>query len=133
MFGNRIVEGEGSIVAIHLESGEYENNQGLEGASVVYTALIESEVDGQYSIHLPALGGVHSCGSSRQEALERVVEAAELWIEVERHHGRDVPANDPLVILAEVNRVIADQRSDGLDPQLELVSVAVPIAAREAA
>ena len=100
---------------------------------MIYTAVIEPETDGQYSVHLPAMRGVHSCGKTRQEALERIVEAAELWIDVERKYGREVPANDPIAILVDVNRVIADQRSDGLDPQLELVSVAVPIIIREAA
>ena|SRR5579871_5280005 len=100
---------------------------------MIYTAVIEPEANGQYSAHLPALPGVHSCGATRQEVLVRIVEAAELWIEVEREHERDVPPNDPFTILADVNQVIADQRADGLEPQLELVSVSVPSAERKAA
>lgn len=100
---------------------------------MIYTAVVEPEEDGQYSVHLPAFRGVHSCGATRREALEQVLEAAELWLEVERQHGRDVPPNDPFVILARVNEIIADQRLDGRDPQLELTSVTIPGADRQAA
>lgn len=100
---------------------------------MIFTVVIEPEPDGRFSVHVPALHGVHSSGASRLEALERIVEAAELWIEVERRHGREVPPNDPVSLLAEVSRVISDQRADGLEPQLELVSVAIPVIGRQAA
>jgi predicted RNase H-like HicB family nuclease len=100
---------------------------------MIYTAVLEPEVDGRYSAHLPAFQGVHSWGATRHEALEHIIEAALLWLDVEHEHGRAVPPNDPVAILAEVNRVIADQRLDGLDPQLELVSVSIPLSNRQAA
>jgi predicted RNase H-like HicB family nuclease/predicted RNA binding protein YcfA (HicA-like mRNA interferase family) len=100
---------------------------------VIYTAILEAEPDGRYSTHLPALPGVHSMGATRQEALERIVEAAGLWIDVEKQHRRVIPPNEPLIIVTEVSRLIIDQRADGLDPQLELVSVTIPVADREAA
>jgi predicted RNase H-like HicB family nuclease len=100
---------------------------------MIYTAVLEPEPDGRYSAQIPAFPGVHSWGATRQEALEHVIDAAVLWIDVEQELGRAVPPNDPVVLLAEVNRVIADQRLDGLDPQLELVSVSIPGLNRQAA
>ena len=103
------------------------------GNEATYTALLEPEADGRYSVHIPSLPGVHSYGDTRAEALRNVLEAAELWIEVEVEHGRSIPSNDPLAIIGEVSRIIATQRESGLDPQLELASLLVHAATSAAA
>jgi predicted RNase H-like HicB family nuclease len=91
----------------------------------VYTAILEPEADGRYSVHVPALPGVHSYGTTRVEALANVVEAADLWFEVEHELGHSIPENDLLQVIASISRIIADQAADGLDPRLELASITV--------
>jgi predicted RNase H-like HicB family nuclease len=85
----------------------------------VYTAILEPEADGRHSVHLPALPGVHSYGTTRAEALGNVVEAADLWIEVEQEMGHSIPENGLLQVIASLSKIIADQAADGLDPPYE--------------
>jgi predicted RNase H-like HicB family nuclease len=44
--------------------------------------LFRPESVGGYSVSVPALPGCHSQGETREEALENIREAAELWLEV---------------------------------------------------
>jgi predicted RNase H-like HicB family nuclease len=44
--------------------------------------LLRPESVGGYSVSVPALRGCHSQGETREEALENIREAAELWLEV---------------------------------------------------
>jgi predicted RNase H-like HicB family nuclease len=44
--------------------------------------LLRPESVGGYSVSVPALPGCHSQGDTREEALENIREAAELWLEV---------------------------------------------------
>jgi predicted RNase H-like HicB family nuclease len=44
--------------------------------------LLRPESVGGYSASVPALPGCYSQGETREEALENIREAAELWIEV---------------------------------------------------
>jgi predicted RNase H-like HicB family nuclease len=44
--------------------------------------LLRPESVGGYSVSVPALPGCHSEGETREEALENIREAAELWLEV---------------------------------------------------
>lgn len=44
--------------------------------------LVLPESAGGYSVSVPALQGCHSHGESREEALNNIREAAELWLEV---------------------------------------------------
>jgi predicted RNase H-like HicB family nuclease len=44
--------------------------------------LVRPEAVGGYSVSVPALPGCHSQGETREEALENIREAAELWLEV---------------------------------------------------
>jgi len=44
--------------------------------------LIRPEAVGGYSVSVPALPGCHSQGETRDEALQNIKEAAELWLEV---------------------------------------------------
>jgi predicted RNase H-like HicB family nuclease len=44
--------------------------------------LLRPESVGGYSVSVPALPGCHSQGETREEALENIREAAELWLEV---------------------------------------------------
>jgi predicted RNase H-like HicB family nuclease len=44
--------------------------------------LLRPESAGGYSASVPALQGCHSQGETREEALDNIREAAELWLEV---------------------------------------------------
>ncbi len=44
--------------------------------------LMRPEAVGGYSVSLPALPGCYSQGETREQALENIREAAELWLEV---------------------------------------------------
>ncbi|HEY2786450.1 MAG TPA: type II toxin-antitoxin system HicB family antitoxin [Fimbriiglobus sp.] len=43
--------------------------------------LLQPEADGGYSVSVPAFPGCHSQGETREEAIENIKEAAELWLE----------------------------------------------------
>jgi predicted RNase H-like HicB family nuclease len=44
--------------------------------------VLRPESVGGYSVSVPALPGCYSQGETREEALENIREAAELWLEV---------------------------------------------------
>jgi predicted RNase H-like HicB family nuclease len=56
-----------------------------------YLIFLELESDGRYSVYAPDLPGCASWGNSREEALENIREAMELWIEAAQEHGMPVP------------------------------------------
>ena len=44
--------------------------------------LVRPESGGGFSVSVPALQGCHSQGETREEALDNIRDAAELWLEV---------------------------------------------------
>jgi predicted RNase H-like HicB family nuclease len=46
--------------------------------------IILEEEDGTFSVHCPALKGCHSQGETREEALQNIQEAIQLYLEVAR-------------------------------------------------
>ena len=44
--------------------------------------LVRPEVEGGFSVSVPAMPGCHSQGDSLEEALANIREATDLWIEV---------------------------------------------------
>lgn len=50
--------------------------------------VLEQEDDGTYSVHCPALKGCHSQGSTREEALNNIQEAIQLYLEVANEKAR---------------------------------------------
>ena len=50
----------------------------------------EEEEDGAYSVHCPALKGCHSQGATREEALKKIREAIQLYLEVANEKGREL-------------------------------------------
>ena len=47
-----------------------------------FDVIIEKDSEGYFVASVPALPGCHSQGETREEALENIREAAELWLEV---------------------------------------------------
>lgn len=48
---------------------------------VKYTIILEKDENGAYIADVPALKGCHSFGKTREEAINRVQEAIELYLE----------------------------------------------------
>jgi predicted RNase H-like HicB family nuclease len=49
-----------------------------------FTVVLERDEDGLYVASIPALKGCHTQGRSLDQAMRRIREAAELWLEVHR-------------------------------------------------
>ncbi|HHY99221.1 MAG TPA: type II toxin-antitoxin system HicB family antitoxin [Firmicutes bacterium] len=56
-----------------------------------YTVILEVDEDGHYIAAVPALKGCHSFGRTREEALQRVREAIELYLECLAEDKRPFP------------------------------------------
>ena len=56
-----------------------------------YTAVVEREPDGRYSVHVPDLPGCSSMGDTRREALINVREAIACYEEGLASLGKSVP------------------------------------------
>jgi predicted RNase H-like HicB family nuclease len=54
----------------------------IEEAIMRLKVLLRPESAGGYSVSVPALPGCYSQGETREEAMENIREAAELWLEV---------------------------------------------------
>jgi len=59
-----------------------------------YTVVLQRESDGGYVASVPVLPGCVSQGDTREEALQNVREAIELYIEDCINAGDDVPGQD---------------------------------------
>ena len=53
--------------------------------------LVYTDEEDNWIAEVPSLPGCHSSGKTRDEALWRVREAMELWIEDAIEHGEDIP------------------------------------------
>lgn len=58
---------------------------------MLYTVVLQEEADGGYVASIPALPGCVSQGDSREEALENIREAIQLYIEDCVEAGDPVP------------------------------------------
>ncbi len=56
-----------------------------------YEVVLTPEEDGGYSVTVPALPGCISQGETREEALEMIREAIELYLESLEAHGDPIP------------------------------------------
>ncbi len=60
-----------------------------------FTVVLERDEDGFYVASIPALAGCHTQGRSLDQAMRRIREAAELWLEVHREQrGGTLPTLD---------------------------------------
>lgn len=56
-----------------------------------YPVVLTKEEDGKYSVFAPDLPGCQSWGNTREEAIDHIREAIELWIEDAIEEGEEVP------------------------------------------
>ena len=52
-----------------------------------FEVVLEPEDDGGYHIFCPALKGCHSYGATKEEAIDKIKEAIELWLESAKELG----------------------------------------------
>lgn len=64
--------------------------------------VLEQEDDGTYSVHCPALKGCHSQGETREEALNNIQEAIQLYLEVANEKAREIIIQHPKSIAIEM-------------------------------
>ncbi len=64
--------------------------------------ILEQEDDGTYSVHCPALKGCHSQGETREEALNNIQEAIQLYLEVANEKAREIIVQHPKSIAIEM-------------------------------
>ncbi|MDD4128006.1 MAG: type II toxin-antitoxin system HicB family antitoxin [Methanomicrobium sp.] len=64
--------------------------------------VLEEEEDGTYSVHCPALKGCHSQGKTREEALENIHEAIELYLEVANDKARKIFNQQPKTTIIDI-------------------------------
>lgn len=60
-----------------------------------YNVCLIPEPDGRWSAEVPALPGCFTWGNTREEALERIKEAMELFLEVLIEEGKPIPKAFP--------------------------------------
>lgn len=56
-----------------------------------YPIVLEREEDGRYSVSAPDLPGCFSWGQSRQDAVDNIREAIEIWMESAKADGEPIP------------------------------------------
>ena len=67
-----------------------------------YSVVVHTAEEGGFWVEVPALPGCYSQGESVEESLRNVSETIELYLEVLRDEGRDVPRNAEVVYQVSV-------------------------------
>lgn len=94
-----------------------------------FGVILEPEEDGGYSVHVPALPGCHSQGDGREEAIDSIKEAIELYLDVLKEERQEIPR----YTLGELWKpledflyyYLQDREEHGLPLALELVEVEI--------
>ena len=58
---------------------------------IEFPIILEKEEDGRFSVYAPDLPGCSSWGQTRDEAIDNIREAIELWIASARADGEVIP------------------------------------------
>jgi len=70
--------------------------------TLVFKVILKEEDDGRWSASIPALPGCSSWGYTREEALNNMRDAAEIYIEDMVEAGEDMPGpSDEVEVLDE--------------------------------
>ena len=91
-----------------------------------FTVVLEPEEDGGYSVHCTVLPGCVSQGDTRQEALENILEAIALVLEVMQEDGTPLQDETTEVITEEIHQILKAREEDGLPLTVETVQVELP-------
>ena len=68
-----------------------------------YTAVIEREADGRYSVYVPDLPGCASMGDTRRQALANVREAIACYVEGHQKLGGPIPRRRARVEIVRIH------------------------------
>lgn len=71
-----------------------------------FTVVLHEEVDGGYTVAVPALEGCRTRGESVEGALAMAAAAIEGFLAVRIERGMDVPPEDPQIIVASVDVLV---------------------------
>ena len=63
-----------------------------------FEVVLEPEDDGGYHIFCPALKGCHSYGATKEEAMDNIKEAIELWLESAKELGIQIPEREIVTV-----------------------------------
>ena len=63
-----------------------------------FEVILEPEEEGGYHVYCPLLKGCHSYGATKEEAIERIKEAIELWLESARELGIKIPEREVISV-----------------------------------
>jgi len=63
-----------------------------------FEVILEPEEEGGYHVYCPLLKGCHSYGDTKEEAIERIKEAIELWLESARELGIEIPEREVISV-----------------------------------
>lgn len=63
-----------------------------------FEVILEPEEDGGYHVCCPALKCCHTFGGTKEEALEKIKEAIELWLESARELGIEIPERETVSV-----------------------------------
>ena len=63
-----------------------------------FEVVLEPEDDGGYHVFCPALKGCHSYGATKEEAMGKIKEAIELWLESARELGIRIPERETVTV-----------------------------------
>jgi len=70
--------------------------------TLIFKVILQEEEDGRWSASIPALSGCSSWGYSKQEALDNIQDAAEIYIQDMIDAGEGIPSSsDTLEIIEE--------------------------------
>ena len=92
-----------------------------------FTVILESEADGGYSVHCPALPGCVSQGDDRQAALANVKEAIGLVLEVSAPEAAGHSRGDTPARIADALRGVLEGREQDGRPFAEVFLAQVSV------
>lgn len=69
--------------------------------TLVLRVTLKEEEDGRWSASIPALPGCSSWGYSKQEALDNIKDAAEIYMEDMRDAGEEIPKSSDIQVINE--------------------------------
>ncbi len=69
---------------------------------IEYSVVLHESEEGGFWIEVPALPGCYSQGETRDDALQNVREAIELFLEGLQEQGTDIPRDDEVVFRVTV-------------------------------
>lgn len=67
-----------------------------------YSVVLHEAEEGGFWVEVPALPGCYSQGESRDEALEHVREAIELFLEGLQEDGASIPRDEDVVVRVSI-------------------------------